>query len=278
MEEKQIEQEKIQKKQNIRLKVLIIAAIIMFFGVYFIYTLNKLGVFTKKHSKEIPAVSPTVVFEQPKLHVFDETLYLNEFPDTVRFHNPYLIVVQPETRASRIYNLITKRQEKETMEIPLDYWQGNILYNWHGVTTFYNKKSLSLRCDKGFIKSVSEILCVVPKTKDPLDNKLISIDPQTGKKHDLYSSQNLITAISFINGQLYIGETNITSKNTDIRVGDTTIQTPSPVDVIYQMKGNVYYATFKSSQIKRQAAYYRIDLSGKTVLLQETEKILFYTP
>ena len=201
MEKKNKEQRGISKQ----IKVLIIGGIVLFFGAYFIYTLSKLGIFKSKQPQASTVISKNVLFELPKLYVFDETLYLNQFPDTVRVHHPYLIVVQPETRSSKIYNLETKKVEKEVKnDIPLDYWKGDTLYNWHGVTTFYNSKNLGLRCDIGFIKSVNEILCVIPKAKDPLDNKLISIDPQTGKKHNLYSSQNLFTIVSFSIRQLYI--------------------------------------------------------------------------
>jgi len=270
------QQEK-SKKRVRHLKAIFIGGIILFFVIYLLITLSKLGLFVLAPSKTTTVNNPTVDFEQPKLHLFDETLYLNEFPDTIRMHNPYLIIVQPEERKSQIVNLTTQKKEKETMDIPLDYWKGDMLYNWHGTTTYYNKKSLNLHCDEGFIKSATEILCVTAKANDPLDNKLISLNPKTGAQHEVYSSQNLITAVYYVDRVLYVGEVNIVSKKTYILAGDIMIETPSSVDVVYQMNNAMYYGTFKSAQINRQAAYYQIQPDKKRVLLQATGKILFFT-
>lgn len=255
-------------------KIIAIVSIIgLFFAGLFIWYLSKLG-----GGETVKTVqNNAVVFEQPRLKIFEETLYLNEFPDKILIHDSNIIVVKPEqaNQITTVYDVNTKRQIDTHESIVLDYVNKNFLYNKHGVQTFYNEKDLGVHCDKGFIQDPTTILCVTAKQKDPLDNKLMSINPQTLKKHDLYSPQNLITAVYVAKGTLYVGEQNIVSKKTYLKVGDTIVETPSQVSIIYPMQNSMYYATFQSQSLQREAGYYRIDEKGK-VWMKEKGKITFY--
>ncbi len=253
--------------------IAIISIIVIFFAGLFIWYLSKLGGGEKVKTVQ----NNTVVFEQPRLKIFEETLYLNEFPDKILIHDSNIIIVKPEqaNQITTVYDVNTKKQVDTHESIVLDYVNKNFLYNKHGVQTFYNEKDLGIHCDKGFIQDPTTILCVTAKQKDPLDNKLMSINPQTLEKHDLYSPQNLITAIYVANGTLYVGQTNIVSKKTFLQVGDTVIPTPTQVDMLFPLQGMMHYATFKSSSLQREAVYYQIQKNNDLVL-QETGRIVLH--
>lgn len=251
----------------------IVIIIVLFFAGLFVWYLSKFGGGEKAKTFQ----NNTIVFEQPRLKIFDETLYLNEFPDKILVHDSSVIVVKPERadQVTTVYDVNTKGQVDTHNDIVLDYLNKNFLYNKHGIQTFYNEKDLKIHCDKGFIQDTTRILCVTAKQKDPLDNKLISINPQTLEKHDLYSPQSLITAVYFANGVIYMGQTNIASKRTFLQVGDIVIPTPTQVDILFPLQGIMHYATLKSSSLQRQAAYYQIEKNNDLVL-QETGRIVFY--
>ncbi|MGH7204405.1 MAG: hypothetical protein ACREHC_08230, partial [Candidatus Levyibacteriota bacterium] len=176
-------------RENKKLQtIVIISGIALFFGILLVYYLARLGVFAED-TKKTKVLNNRVTFEQPKLSVFDETRYINVFPDTIHIHYPYLMVVVPEDtkQITTIYSLEEKKQIVIFHDILLDYSNKNFLYNYHGGNTFFNNKNLKLHCDQGFIKSNIEILCIVPKASDPMDNKLISINPQTLASKDVYS-------------------------------------------------------------------------------------------
>ena len=263
-----------KNKRNIT--ILIVGAILLFFVIYFLF-------FVERHflqpQNEGNTTSSEVVFEQPKLKVFGQTRYLNEFPDTIRIHYPYLLVISPEEykRVTTVYDLEHRKEIGTFKDILLDYWQGSVLYN-KGEKTFYNQTSLGAKCDQGLIKSNTEILCIVPKSTDPLDNKLVSFNFQTGKEDTLYSSPNLLGSINLINGVLYIGEYNITSKKSFLTANNKTHEVPTQVDIVYPMKDKLYYATFKRSEQHIEAQSYKIVVLGNDISTKQIEegKIVFY--
>jgi len=195
-----------------RIKIAIIGGILLFFGIIFIYNLVKLGIFNQDSQKPT-VLNNKVVFEQPKLTVFDETRYINQFPDIIHIHYPYFIVVVPEDtkQITTVYSLTKKQKIASYNDIVLDYYNGSFLYNYHGGNTYYKGGNLKLHCDQGFIESSTNILCVTQNSDNPLYSDLISINPHTLSEKTLYSPQDAITAVYYSNNTLYIGEYNYTT-------------------------------------------------------------------
>lgn len=265
-----------EKETNNNIKVLIIAGIVIFFGILFFYYLSKLGVFSED-KKEVKVLNDRVVFEQPKLSIFDETRYINEFPDTIRIHYPYLLVVVPEDtrKITTVYSFEEKKEVTSLNDIALDYYKGNFLYNHHGGNTYFKGKDLKTHCDHGFIKSDKEILCITAKASDPLINKLISINPQTLTKKDLYTSQNALTAVYFDKSTLYIGEYNYNNQKAYLTVNNKTAAANDLINIFYPMKDKMYAASFKNENNNRVESYSEIiDINSKiTSKLVNTNKI-----
>lgn len=267
-------------KNNRNLTIIVVIGILIFFTGLFLYYLNRSGFFSHQSEQKNGVVNMTITFEQPKLKIFDDLYFLNEFPDRIRIHHPYVLIVIPENykQVTTVYDTKKKAKVATLNDIALDYDNGNFLYNKNGLITYYNKQSLGLHCSEGFIKSSIEILCVTPKASDPIDNKLISINPQTLVKHDIYSSQNHLGAINVINGSLYIAEVNISTKKTYLTVNNKSFEMPAPVDIIYSIGQNTYFATLKRSEQKQEVKYFLIEKKGNEFVakLQEKGKILFY--
>lgn len=255
------------------IKIFILVGIILFFGAMFFYYFSRLGIFSEDNPKTIVR-NDRVVFEQPKLSIFDETRYINEFPDTIRIHYPYLLVVVPEDtkKITTVYSLEEKKEVASYNDIVLDYYNGNFLYNYHGGKTYFKEKDLGIHCDYGFIKSESEVLCITAKTTDPLDNKLISINPQTLSRKDLYSSQNALTAVYFDKSTLYIGEYNYAKKKAYLTVNDKQTEMDDLVSIIYPMQGQFYAASFKSAHNKKTESYYGINNTNKELTVRLINK------
>ncbi len=261
--------------------ILIMIGITVFFITLFVYYAQKAGLFSNNTKQQIGVTNTTIItFDQPKLKVFDDLYFLNPFPDTIRIHDPYILIIIPENykQVTTVYDTRKKVKVAMLTDIALDFDFGNMLYNKNGLTTIYNKQSLGMHCAQGFIQSSISILCITAKASDPRDNKLITINPQTLEKHDVYASQNYLTAVSVINGILYIGEVNLTTKQAFVRVNNVSYPMPSPVDLLYPMQSNVYFATFKRPGQNESAKYYLLQMQEKSVVvqLQETGKILFY--
>jgi len=215
----------------------------------------------------------TVYLQNGKLQIFDDSVTFNQFPDKIAFHYPYFVVVKPTLKTTYIYNLENKKKEKEVKEITLDYYKGNILSN-RGATTFYNKQDLGLLCEKAFIKSQNEVLCVTKQYTNYADNKLISINIKTKEQKDIYTSKNLITDVSIIGNSIYYGEIDLYTNKNYIYVNKEKIETPNIISLIYQINGKPYFASFKSALNNQKESYYLIE--NKKVLKQEDGKILLY--
>lgn len=258
-------------------KTYIIVGILLFFGVLFFYTLTKLSVFSED-TKASTVLNDQITFEQPKLSIFDETRYINAFPDTIHMHYPYFIVVVPEdtNKITTVYNLEEKRKVATYNDIVLDYYNGDFLYNQHGGNTFFKSKNLGLHCDQGFIKNENEILCITAKDNDPMDNKLISIDPQKLSIKDIYNSQNSITTVYYDKDTLYIGEYNYAKKKAYVTVDNKIMETDHLINIIYPIKDKIYVASFKSVQNNNIESYFQILTKNMKVKLINRGSIKFY--
>ena len=226
-----------------------------------------------RKSQRVTIKNNTVYLQDAKLYLFDEVIPVNQYPDRIVFHYPYLVVVEPELQKSLVYNLDTKVKESEIKQVVLDYFKGDSLYNV-GNSTFFNKQDLKILCEKGFIKSSSEILCITKIDKNNVENKLVSIDVNTKKSKDVYTSKELLTDVSVINNNTYLGEIDLYTNKSSIVVNKDSFEVPDVVSLIYQMDGKAYFASYKSAFNGQKESYYLME-KNQTVK-QENDKILLY--
>ena len=257
-----------------KLKIGVLFLFILFFIVYGIFMHGK---YASGSNNEVQTQTKTkVVFEQPTLQIFDFKEQLNVYPDRITIHYPYLVIIRPDDWQSEIYNIDTKKKEKEVNEVLLDYFNGNMVYNKDGVETYYNDKELKIVCDRAFIRSTTEIFCVTRPDLSQQANKLISINLQTLEKKDVYDPQNDITAIYFDKGILYVGEYDFHKNKAFISVGEKIVPTADLVNVFYPMRGNMYAASFKSLRNSQTESYYEIiNNSNLTTKLIKKGSIIF---
>ena len=268
---------KITNRKNI--KIAVITGIVLFFGILFIYNLAKIGTF-RKDSHTPTVLNDRVVFEQPKLAIFDETKYINQFPDTIHIHYPYFIVVVPEDtkQITTVYSFTQKKQIAAFNDVVLDYNNGNFLYNYHGGNTYFKGENLQVHCNQGFIKSATDILCVTQNEANPLYSDLININPKTHAEKTLYSPQDAITAVYYSNNTLYIGEYNYDTHQAYITKNGNRTKINTFVSIIYQMKNNLYIGTIKNDNDNLIASYsLLISNNGQlSSVLQSKGEIVFY--
>lgn len=88
---------------------------------------------------------------------------------------------------------------------------------------------------------------------------MISIDLKTKKQKDVYVSQNIISDVNFIDKSYYIGEIDPKTNKSYLVINDSKrIESPNIVSVIYEIKGRVYFASFKSVLNKNTESYYLV--------------------
>lgn len=225
-----------------------------------------------RKSQNITVKNNSVYLQDAKLYLFDEIIPVNQYPDRIVFHYPYLVVVKPEQQKSLVYNLVTKLKETEIKQVVLDYFEGNSLYNT-GNTTYLNEQDLKVLCKKGFIKNNNEILCITKLNKNNVENKLVSIDINTRKSKDVYTSKELLTDVSVINNITYVGEIDLYTNNSYVLVNNDRLEVPDVVNLIYQMNGKAYFASYKSAFNGQKEGFYLLD--GGKATKQEGEKLFF---
>jgi hypothetical protein len=243
-------------------------------GVVVVVALFILGFFFFRPNNElIPQLKNNTVYVQnSNLQVFDDS-YSLDFPDRFSLHYPYLLIVKPYQQTTYIYNLEQKKKEKEIKETVLDYTKDNQLYT-KGKTTFYNDKDLGVLCEKGFIKSADEVLCLVKYDRYSINNMLITINLKTLKNHDLYLSKGILSDVKVIGGKIYLGEIDTYTDKSRILVDEESISAPNIISAIYEMNGQPYFAAFKSELNGNAENYYLI--GGDKVTKQEEDKIYLY--
>lgn len=244
------------------------------FGVIVLLGIFLAGYFLLKKSPnpEQSTKNYTAFIEDSVLHVFDDTISIAEYPSRVSVHYPYLLVILPKKQTTKVYNLETKSKEKTFGEALLDYSNGKVLKNI-GKTTFFDEQDLEVLCDKGFIKSDTEILCLTKVTANTVENKLISISVPDKKQKEIYVSKDIITDFSVVNDKIYIGEINLHNKQNYLIVDGEKTEVPSVVSLIYEMGGEPYFATLKGA-LSEQEAYYQIQ-DGKINSIG-SNKIMLY--
>lgn len=254
----------LDKNQRTLLQIGVVLILLVFLMVYF---------FTRQPDSTDTQTNDQVFLEGTKLQVFNDTYEFNGYPDKILMHYPYFMVVESSKPKTTIYNLETKQKEKEINDIILDYYQGNILVNKQ--ETFYNDVDLRKYCDSAFIKSENEILCITKKTKNSINNMLIRIRPeQPNLWTQVYESDNILTTVSVINERLYIGEINYETKRNYLTVDGEIIDVKNPLNLVYQINNDVYFASFASALNGNSNTYYEI--SNLNVIQKFDNKIIFY--
>jgi len=266
------------KQKKRKLAIGAIVAILIFLGILFYFTSTQIGNSLKKSVQNTKVHNNSVVYQPPNLTVFNTSQIINRSPDRIYVHYPYLIVVVPEDykKITTVYSLTEKKEVASYNDIVLDYFNGDFLYNWHGIETYYKGKDLGLRCQAGFIKSDTEILCITSKTVDSTETKLISINPKTLEKKDIYSSQNILTYVSYINNTLYVSEINTQAGKTYLTIGKSIITTPYISDIVYPMKNSIYTASYRTMGVS--PTFYEIvqGKGGLQLKLAGSGKIIYY--
>ncbi len=232
-------------------------------GVVLLLAIFIAGFFILKNQKPTaPAVKNTSVYIQnDKLYLFDQTLPEPHYPDHLIMHYPYLLLIHPQQNTSSIYNLIEKKENKNVNKILLDYDGTSALYN-KGKTTYLNDQNLGALCQYGWIRSNQEVLCVTQIYTNYDANKLISINPLTKATKDVYISTDrlkVITALSVINGNVYLGEIYPYNNTSYLIINSQNpISVPTPINLIYQMNNEPYFASFKNT-LNNTQKYYSIN-------------------
>lgn len=226
--------------------------------------------------KEEPITSlknNTVYVQNSNLQVFDDSYDISQYPDRISLHYPYLLVIKPTIQTTYVYNLKQKAKEKEVKEVLLDYSNGDQLYS-KGKTTFLNDRDLGALCDKGFIKSSEEVLCLKKYDVDATDHELILINSQTLKSRNIYTARDILSDVKVINNKIYLGEIDTYNNKNHILVDNEPIAVPNIISVIYEMNGQPHFAAFKSELNGNTEGYYLVD--GDKVTKQEEDRIYLY--
>ncbi len=246
------------QRKMLQIGVAILLAV--FLIVYFFFQLNG------------AAKNNEVILEDSKLQVFDDTYTFNGYPDKILIHYPYFLLVQAEKPLTIVYNLETKEKEKDAKDVLLDYYKGNIVYNKKD--SYFNDKNLGEFCDSAFIKSTEEVLCITKRSRDSVDNMIISINPEKPNLWKrVYQSDNILTAVSVIDNNLYVGEINFKTKQNYISINGKTLPVESTVNVIYEMEGKPYFVSFKNVYNDKARHYI---INGKSITQETESKIYFY--
>ncbi|QQG40573.1 MAG: hypothetical protein HYV37_03320 [Candidatus Levyibacteriota bacterium] len=228
-------------------------------GVFILLVLFMIGFFFFNQKKEEqPTLKNTTVYLQDdKLKVFDDA-YSFEYPDRMSLHYPYFLVIKPGIQTTYIYNLEQKKKEKEVKEVLLDYSTIGQLYT-KGKTTFLNNQDLGVLCEKGFIKSTDDVLCLTKYDVNAVQNMLITINLKTLKNRDLYVSRGILSDVKVINDKIYLGEIDTHTHKNHILVDKEPIGVPNIISTIYEMNGKPYFASFKSELNNNTESYYLIE-------------------
>lgn len=215
----------------------------------------------------------TVYLKDSKLYVFDDIYTLDKYQDKIRMHYPYFLVIEANKPQTTIYNLETMKKETVIHDILLDYYQGDIVYN--KTETFFNSINLGKYCETAFIKNKKEVLCIKKETTDSIDNFLISINPDKPNLWiTVYESKNLLTAISIIHSDLYIGEIDRKTNQSYVIKNKMSIITPNIISLIYFMEDTVSIYSQQSALNKNTASSYEFK-NGRFNKIN-SDRIYFY--
>ena len=242
------------------------------FGVVLILAVFLIVYFFSINKKIIEHKNNTVYLQNSKLFIFDDVYTLKQFPDKVLMHYPYLLIVQTDKPLTTIYNLETKQKEKEIKEVLLDYYQGNIVYNKK--FSYFNTVNLDKYCDSAFIKNSDEVLCIAKSNGDSYNNQLYNIQTKIPNHSTrIYKSANILTTVSIINNDIYIGEIDFKTKQSFLTINNKSYPVDNIVNLVYPIKAKPYFASFKSELNDNTESYYSIENNRKVMY---EDKIIFF--
>lgn len=261
---KKIELNPLSSNQRRLLQFGVVVLLALFLGVWFY--------FMRSNDSDLGLQNDTVYIENSTIYVFDDAYSLEDYPNRIALHYPYLLVIRPNQQVTHVYNLPEKRKETDIPEAILDYSQGTILKN-DGRSTFLNERDLEVLCEKGLIRSEQEVLCLTKVNPNTVENKLISIDLNTNRQRDVYVSKDLITDFSVINDVVYMGEIDLYDQNNFLIIDGERVEAPSVVSLIYQMNGQAYFATLKNALSEENLSYTIFD--SRIERIGDSKVILF---
>ncbi len=235
-------------RQRQRLKIAVIIISLLFLLGYFFF------LFSRHDTNEQQQNPDQVVFQQPLLQVFQYKETLNTYPDAIRIHYPYLLVVRPNEGTTQIYNLQQKTKDKKTNAVLLDYYEEIEIYNKAG-KTYVDNTNLNVLCTLAFMKTKQDVLCVTKLDSNKPDVSLIEIDTNTLTQKILHTSHMLITAIYYANSTIYLGEYDPVIQKSFISTNNDTIPVPDWINIIYPMNSQIYLASFKSVRNNNKESY-----------------------
>lgn len=272
--EKTEPEKKLSSKQIRIMQILLLTVGVLFLLIYFLFIFKSGNQSTPTGETK----NKSVYYKDQRLHIGSEVLLFKNSADTFSIHGDYLLIIQPFTQTTHIYSLKEQKKIKDIKQVVLDFDGKNELFNKNGIQTFFNGKDLQTTCFGGFIKSPTEILCITPKKDDNLDNKLISINPQTLKKTDVYSSAYTLNYVTVIDDKLFIGGYNLQSKENVLIVNTKPVQVPNRIAVAYKKTNKIYAASLQDNENNTINSYYLIKIEGldmKAHLESEKKIILF---
>lgn len=243
---KDIEINQLSSTQRLLFQAFVIVGLLLFLLIFFLT------------SKRVHEDDSRVYLKDSKLHVFGQEIKLEEFPDRLAVHYPYLLVIQPEKSKTQIFNLESKKRVKDSDKIILDYDGQNEVYNQNGIRTYFNNINLNASCSRAFIKTNKEIICL---TQDAIgESKLMYIDPRDRHKTIFYTPRNILTEVSWINDKLYVAEIDSKGKSY-LKTHGKLIPVESPINLIYPLNGIPHIATFKNTKRKLKESYSKVDFN-----------------
>ncbi len=271
------------KKTNKRwyAMAIVLIGIVLIFSVTFV-RMVKNGGWNSPKSVIVPQTKEvrnnSVVFEQPKLQVFDNTEFIDSYPDTIRIHYPYFIVSKPYETKSSIYNLEQKSRVKNIDQVVLDFAGTNLVTNPQGIKTYFNNTDLGVLCLSAYIKDSSHILCVKSVGNQSMNTTLVNIDTNTKTQQVVYTpaQPSIITSVAIINGIQYLGLLDINSMKNNLVIKNKVIPVEGSVDIIYPMNNQVYFASNKKAN--QNSSYWLVNQNETSFSVSKVGegKILFY--
>jgi hypothetical protein len=193
----------------------------------------------KKTERAVSEKSGSVIYFKDQLSIFSQVMKINSYPDSIYIHDNIMLVVKPYDAKTHIFDTSTKQKVRTMDGIVLDYVADNVLFQ-KGASTLFNATDLGVSCEKGFIVSANEVLCIVKVDPNGIANKLISINPISRKTKIVYSSPRVLSAAAVIKGNTYIGEFDFSTGKGYLTINGVTIDAPDTVNIIYQMGESVY--------------------------------------
>lgn len=253
------------QRQN--LQIAVIVGLLLFLLGYFFFLFGR----NINHPAETTQSTDQVVFQEPQLTIFQYKEIVT-YPDTIRMHYPYLLVVRQNGGLTQLYDLQTKKKDKKVNEVLLDYLEGVTVYNKQG-KTYVDNTNLNVLCDLAFLKTKQDVLCVTRPDSTKPNTILILINTKTLAQNTLYTSQRLITAIYYENDTIYLGEYDPASQKAFISINENNISAPDWINLIYSMNDQIYLASFGSVRNKNTESYYIFE--GQSISVSKKNIIIF---